>query len=468
MAHPGNTLNMTKGPLFKEVLLYSYPLILSGLLQLCFNAADMVVVGRFASAYSMGAVGATGSFCNLIITIFLGLSVGANVLVANRFGAGDRKGMSRAAHTAVLVSFIGGVALTIVGLLISRPVLRLIAVPDDVIDLSALYMKVFCLGIPFNLAYNFGAAILRAVGDTRRPLYYLTAAGVVNVLLNLLFVIAFKMDVAGVALATVASQGISAVLVLRALALSHDACRLRLKLLRINGEMLRELVRIGLPAGLQSSMFSLANIIIQSGVNSFGALPLAGNTAASNIEGFVYISTNAYYHAVTSIVGQNFGARKYGRIVKSFLYCVGLAIGLNIVLGAVVVGFAPQFVAFYNSDPVVIANGVSRLRFLAFAYILCSLMDVITGALRGVGHSIYPAVVTLGGACGLRVIWVLFVFPLHRTLPFLLFCFPLSWIVVSLVNGTHLWRVFAEMKATHMGKRAGGRGLPPGKEGTLR
>lgn len=450
MSVAANTMNMTKGPLFKEVLLYSFPLILSGLIQLCFNAADMIVVGRFASANSLGAVGATSSFCNLIITVFLGLSVGANVMVANRFGAGDRRGMSRAAHTAILVAMIGGFALLAVGLLVSRPVLRLIAVPPDVIDLSALYMRIFCIGIPFNLLYNFGAAILRAVGDTKRPLYYLTSAGAVNVILNLVLVIVFKMDVAGVAWATVASQGISAVLVLRALALSRNACRLRFRLLRIAPGMLGELIRIGLPAGLQSSMFCIANIIIQSGVNSFGALPLAGNTASSNIEGFVYVSTNAYYQAVTTLVGQNFGARKFGRVVKSFLYCIGLAIALNIVLGIATVVFAPELIAFYNSDPTVIQYGVQRLRFITFTYILCSLMDVITGALRGIGHSVYPAIVTLGGACGLRIIWVLFVFPYHRTLPFLLLCFPISWIVVSAINGTHLWRTLSAMKATRM------------------
>lgn len=450
MAISGTTVNMTKGPLFKEVLLYSFPLILSGLLQLCFNAADMIVVGRFASANSLGAVGATGSFCNLIITIFLGLSVGANVLVANRFGAHDLRGVSRAAHTSIVVALCGGLVLAAIGVVISEPVLRLIAVPGDVIDLSSLYMKYFCIGIPFNLLYNFGSAILRAVGDTKRPLYYLTVAGAVNVALNLLFVIFCKMDVAGVALATVASQAISSFLVIRALAVSHGICRLRARLLRVDFGMLKDLARIGLPAGFQSSMFSIANMIIQSGVNSFGALPLAGNTAAGNIEGFIYVATNSYYQAVTTIVGQNYGAHKFARIVKSFFYCNFLAVMLNFILGAVVIIFAKELIGFYNPDPTVVEYGVQRLETIAISYTLCSIMDIITGALRGTGHSLYPAVVTLIGACGLRVIWVIFVFPLCPTLPFLLLCFPMSWIVVSLVNGSHLWHVLSELKSSHM------------------
>lgn len=453
-----HSLDMTKGPLLKEIVVFTIPLILSGLLNLCFNAADMVVVGRLGTPHSLGAVGATSSFCIFLITIFIGLSIGTNVVVATRFGMGDRRGMSRAVHTATAIALIGGLVLLAVGQFVSRGVLALTGVPEGVLDSSTLYMRVFCCGIPFNLLFQFGSAILRAVGDTRRPLYYLTVAGVVNVVLNLIFVLALRKagkDVAGVALATVASQAISSILVLRALSRTHGACRLRLRLLRIDMPTLREIVGIGLPAGIQSSMFSAANIIIQSGVNSFkNASLMDGNAAASNIEGFVHVATSAYYQAVTTIVGQNLGARKYGRIVRSFIYCMGLAVALNIVAGVAVSLFATQAVAFYNGDPDVIHYGVVRLKVLIFTYALCSAMDVITGTLRGLGDSMYPAVVTLVGACLLRIVWVLFVFPLKHEQWFLYLCFPISWVVVSVVNGEHLRKKLGELRRSHLGLHA--------------
>ncbi len=457
MSRDSHVVNMTKGPLFRETVVFTIPMMLSGLLQLCFNAADLVVIGRLGSDHSLGAVGATSSFCVFLITVFLGLSVGANVVVSTRFGRGDRKGMSRAVHTSVLVALLGGVFLALFGQVISRPVLVLTGVPEAVIGKSTLYLRVFCCGVPFNLFYNFGSAILRAVGDTKRPLYYLSSAGAANVVLNLVFVLALRgrgLDVAGVALATVASQAISGLLVLRALVRAHGACRLRRHLMRIDWPTLGELIRIGLPAGLQSSMFSLANVIIQSGVNSFGNPALMdGNAAASNIEGFVHVSTSAYYQAVTTLVGQNFGARKYGRIVKSLAYCTFLAVGLNLLCGLVVWTFCPQVVGFYSASPEAIHFGVMRLRTLIFAYVLCSTMDVITGTLRGLGRSIFPAVVTLIGACLLRIVWVLFIFPLRRELWFLYLCFPLSWLAVSLVNGVYLRRILSRMRATHLGLR---------------
>lgn len=438
-------MNLTEGPLFKQTLVFTLPILLSGLLQLCFNAADMIVVGRFASEISLAAVGSTGSLCNLIITIFMGLSVGANVVVANHFGAKDRKGVSRAAHTSIAVSLIGGLLMMAIGLLVAKPMLNLMDVPKDtVLPKSCLYMWIYCCGIPANLLYNFGSAILRAVGDTKSPLRYLTLAGIVNVLLNLLFVIVFRMDVAGVAIATIASQAISALLIMRNLAHSREACRISYKLLRIDPAILKNLVRIGLPAGIQSSLFSIANMTIQSGVNSLGPEVMAGNASASNIEGFIYVATAAYYQAVTTFVGQNYGAGNYRRIVSSFFYCTLSAIAVNIFCAIIVLFVAPELVGIYNKNPAVIAAGVSRLRLLAFWYIGCSVMDNITGALRGLGHSIRPAIVTLGGACLLRVLWVLFAFPYHKTLPFLLICFPLSWVVVSTVNGASLFSILRE------------------------
>ena len=457
MRHDLHAINMTKGPLFREIVVFTIPMMLSGLLQLCYNAADLVVIGRLGSDHSLGAVGATSSFCVLLITIFVGLSVGANVVVSTRFGRGDRKGMSRAVHTSILVALLGGIFVATLGQIISRPVLNLTGVPAEVIDKSTLYLRVFCCGIPFNLLYNFGSAILRAVGDTKRPLYYLTLAGAINVVLNFVFVILLRsrgLDIAGVALATVSSQAISSILVLRALTQAHGACRLRRHLMRIDWPTLGELVRIGLPAGLQSSMYSLANTIIQSGINSFGNPSLMdGNAAGSSIEGFVYIATSAYYQAVTTIIGQNYGARKYGRMVRSIGYCVILAVGINLVSGVIVMSFAPDIVAFYNPSPETVKYGVMRLKTLIFAYTLCSVMDIITGCLRGLGRSIVPAIVTLVGACLLRIVWVLFVFPLHRELWFLYLCFPISWVVVSIVNGFYLRHLLARMRATHLNLR---------------
>lgn len=442
-------MNLTEGPLFKQTVAFTVPILLSGLLQLCFNAADMIVVGRFASAQSLAAVGSTGSLCNLIVTIFMGLSVGANVIVANHFGAKDRKGVSRAAHTAVTVSLFGGLLMMAIGLFAAKPMLMLMQVPEEsVLPKACLYMWIYCCGIPANLLYNFGSAILRAVGDTKSPLRYLTLAGIVNVILNLLFVIAFHLDVAGVAIATVASHIISAVLIMRNLLRSREACRISYRLLRIDTAILKNIVRIGLPAGIQSSLFSIANMTIQSGVNELGDFVMAGNTAASNIEGFIYVATAAYYQAVTTFAGQNYGAGNYRRIVSSFLYCTLSAVAINIFCAVIVMVSAPQLVAIYNDDPAVIAAGVSRLTVLAFTYIACSVMDNITGALRGLGHSIRPAIVTLGGACLLRILWVVIAFPYHRTLPFLVLCFPLSWIVVSAINGASLYGILKEKCST--------------------
>ena len=433
-----NQMDLTRGPLFRETVVFTLPLVLSGLLQLGFHAADMIVIGRYASADSLAAVGATGALCVLLVAVFCGLAVGANVVVANFYGARDHRGLSRAVHTSVLISLAGGAAVMLAGAAASRPLLQAMGVPPAILGKSSLYMWLYCLGIPATFLYNFGSAILRAVGDTRNPLLYLAVSGFVNVLLNLFLVVVVRLDVAGVAAATVLSQSLAAFLVLRNLAGPRSVCRLRRKLLRLDPRIVRSLVRIGVPAGVQSSLYCIANMTIQSGVNSFGPVGIAGNAAAASLEGFIAVATSAYYQSVTTFVGQNYGAGQFGRIVKSILYCLGSGVALNLVLGAFVFVFTPQLIGVYNSDPEVIAFGVSRMRLLVFTYALCTLMDVITGALRGLGHSLRPAVVTLLGACLLRILWVLFVFPLHRTLPFLLLCFPISWLVVAVINGFFL------------------------------
>ena len=435
-----NQMDLTEGPLFRQTVVYTLPLALSGLLQLGFHTADMIVVGRYASAASLAAVGATGSLCIFLIML-CGLSVGANVVVANFFGARDHRNLSRAAHTSVALSIVGGLSVMLIALCVSRPLLRLMGVPQEIFGKSCLYMWIYCVGIPPLFLYNFGSAILRAVGDTKRPLFYLTVSGVTNVLLNLLLVIVVKLDVAGVAIATVASHAVSAFLILRNLSRPHSACRIRRKLLRIDLPILRNLVRIGLPAGIQSILYSVATMTIQSGVNTFGPNGMAGNAASGGLEGLIHISTSAYYQAVTTFVSQNYGAGKYDRIIASFWYCLWTPVALNFILAGLILIFAPSLVAIYNSDPEVVAFGVSRLKLIAFTYGLCTLMDSITGALRGLGHSVRPAIVTLVGACLLRILWVLFVFPHHKTLPFLILCFPISWLAVSIVNGEYLWRL---------------------------
>ncbi len=436
-----NQMDLTEGPLFRQTIVYTLPLALSGLLQLGFHTADMIVIGRYASAASLAAVGSTGSLCIFLIMLFCGLAVGANVVVANFFGARDHRNLSRAAHTSVMLAVVGGLSVMLLALAVSRPLLRLMGVPAEILGKSCIYMWIYCIGIPPLFLYNFGSAILRAVGDTKSPLCYLTVSGVTNVLLNLLLVIVFKLDVAGVAIATVVSQTVSAFLILRNLSRPHSACRIRRKLLRIDMPILRNLVRIGLPAGIQSVLYSVANMTIQSGVNTFGSDGMAGNAASASLEGLIHIFTSAYYQSVTTFVSQNYGAGKYDRIVSSFWYCLWTPVAMNLLLAGVIYVLAPNLMAFYNSNRSVIDYGVSRIRMIAFTYALCTLMDTITGTLRGLGHSVRPAIVTLAGACLLRVLWVLFVFPLHKSLPFLMLCFPISWLVVSIVNGEYLWRL---------------------------
>jgi putative MATE family efflux protein len=443
-----NQMDLTRGPLFLQTVIYTLPLALSGLLQLGFHTADMIVIGRFASADSLAAVGSTGSLCIFLIMLFCGLSVGANVVVANFFGARDHRNLSRAAHTSVLLSMVGGLAVMFISLAASRPLLILMGVPREILGKACLYMWIYSVGIPPLFLYNFGSAILRAVGDTRRPLFYLTTAGVANVLLNLLLVIVFHLDVVGVAVATVASHVVSATLILRNLSSPRSACRIRRKLLRIDARILRNVVRIGLPAGVQSVLYSVANMTIQSGVNTFGPNGMAGNAASASLEGVIHIFTSAYYQSVTTFVSQNYGAGKFNRIVASFWYCLWSPVAMNLLFAGVITLLAPTLVSIYNPDPEVVDFGASRLKFIALTYVFCTLMDVITGTLRGLGHSVRPAIVTLVGACLLRILWVLFVFPHHKTLPFLVLCFPLSWVAVSILNGEYLVRLLRNMRAT--------------------
>lgn len=424
-------MDMCSGPLLGKILRYSVPLMLSGILQLLFNAADVIVVGRFAGHESLAAVGSTSALINLLINVFIGLSVGANVLVAQYFGAGKERDVQDTVHTAIAISLICGLVLVFLGIFAAKPLLKLMGTPEDVLDKAVLYMRVYFVGMPVIMLYNFGAAILRAVGDTKRPLYFLIAAGVVNVVLNLGFVIILHMGVAGVALATVISQCISAALVCRCLMQSDSAYHLDLSRLSVRRNTLRRIAQIGLPAGFQGAVFSISNVLIQSSINSFASVAMAGSTASANLEGFVYNAMNAVYQTNLSFTSQNLGGGKFERINRILLVCMGVVTVVGLVLGGGFVLLGPQLLSIYSSDPEVIRFGMMRLTIICGLYFLCGWMDVLVGSLRGLGSSIIPMLVSLAGACGLRVVWIFTVFQWHRSLFVLYLSYPVTWTVTA-------------------------------------
>lgn len=432
-----NSADLTEGPLLKGLIAYTVPIVLTGVLQLLFNAADLVVVGRFCGSISVAAVGACGAVINLLVNLFIGLSVGAGVTVAHGIGAGKDEDVRRTVHTAIPLATICGAFLTVVGIVGARWILSLMGTPDNVIGLSATYMRIYFSGIIASTLYNFGGAILRAAGDTKSPLYFLTAAGFVNVLLNLFFVIVLRMDVAGVALATALSQVMSAALVVWALMRREDACKLRLREMHIYGRQLMKIVRIGFPAGIQGSLFSISNVIIQSSVNSFGSIVMSGNAAAQNIEGFVYISMNSVSQSALNYAGQNHGAGRFDRIRKIMLACLALAFGAGVSLGGLSVLLARPLLSIYITDSdEAIKYGVIRLMFICLPYFLCGIMDVATGMLRGIGSSIAPMFITVAGVCGFRILWIYTVFqiPKYHTLEILYSSYMISWSATFLIE----------------------------------
>lgn len=445
-SHAHRNIVMTEGSLWRNTLLFAFPLMISGLLQLLFNAADTIVVGRFSGQEALAAVGSVGSLNSLLVNLFLGLSTGTNVVVARYIGAQDLRNARQAVHTAVGVSVIGGLILGVIGVVLARPLLVLMDSPADVIDLSVLYVRIIFVGMPVQMLYNFCAAILRAVGDTKRPLYFLTVAGVLNVILNLVFVIVFKMSVAGVALATIISQAVSALLVVRSLMLREDAVHLDIKQLRINGRILLEITRIGLPSGIQGSMFSISNVLIQSSVNSFGTIAMAGNAAASNICSFVHQGVQSIAQTVTAFVGQNMGARKPRRILRVMWVCQVWNLVFTGLLGAGSYIFGETLLSLYNTDPEVIRLGLERMLVVNVPYFLLGVYDVFSGALRGIGYSILPMCIALGGICLLRVIWVSTVFTSWRTMTGLMLSYPVSWGLTAIVMGTCFFLLFKRVK----------------------
>jgi len=434
-------INMTEGPLLPRILSFSGPLILTGILQLLYNAADVIVVGNYAGHEALAAVSSTGSLINLLVNVFMGLSVGASVAIARNYGARDVVAMRKAEHTAITLALFMGVGVGIFGFLLARPLLQLMDSPPDVIDGASLYVRIYFLGMPANMLYNFGAAVMRAVGDTKRPMVYLMISGLVNVLLNLLLVIVFHMDVAGVAIATVASQVVSMVLVLLCLLRTRGVIQLNLYECRIDSKSLKEIIRIGLPAGLQGSLFSISNVLIQSSVNSFGSLVVAGNGVACNIEGFVYTAMNAQHQACMTFASQNYGAGKPDRVQKTMWCCLGIVTVIGLSMGLLILAFGAPLMSLYNSEPQVIANGLIRMEIIMPTYFICGLMDVMVGQLRGVGYSIMPMIVSLTGACLLRIVWILTIFASNHTLTILYLSYPVSWTVTFVIHFLCYWLI---------------------------
>lgn len=427
-------MDMVHGPLLKNILLYAFPLMLSGILQLLFNAADIIVVGRFAGSQALAAVGSTSSLINLLINLFIGVSIGTNVLVARYYGARDIEGIEETVNTSIITAAVGGFILIFIGFFLSEPLLALMGTPADVIDQSVLYMRIYFAGMPAFMLYNFGAAILRSVGDTQRPLYFLIIAGVVNVVLNMILVIVFSMGVAGVAIATVASQVVSAVLVLRCLLRAEGALRLDLKNLTFSKEKMVAMLRIGLPAGFQGMVFNISNVLIQSSVNSFGSMVMAGNTAAANVEGFVYTAMNAFYQTNLSFTSQNFGAKNYERLGKVLRYCLILVTIVGVLIGSGAYLFGETLLGFYTTDPQVIQYGMNRLAIISTMYFICGMMDVMVGSIRGLGYAMMPMIVSLLGACALRVVWILTIFQMFHTQFSLYVSYPISWTVTFIAH----------------------------------
>ena len=429
-------MDMCNGPIISKMLIFAIPLMCSSILQLLFNAADIVVVGKFAGDNSLGAVGSTTALINLLVNLFMGLSVGANVLAARDYGGNRKDELSKTVHTSMMLSIISGIILTFVGVLFSRQILILMKSPDEILPLASLYLKIYFIGMPASMAYNFGSAILRSVGDTKRPLYFLFAAGIVNVILNLIFVIVFNMDVAGVALATIISQYISAFLVIRCLMRESEGIKLHISKLKIHKDKLMPILRVGIPAGFLGVIFSLSIVVIQSSVNIFGNIIVSGNSAAQNIEGFIYVGMNAFYQAAISFTSQNMGAGKKERVRKIAISAQILVILTGLILGLTALFSGRWLLRIYTNNPEVIEAGMKRMIVITTTYFLCGMMDVMVGIMRGLGYSIIPMIVSLVGACGLRLIWIATVFqiPQYHNVTTVYVAYPISWAITFTIH----------------------------------
>ena len=427
-------IDMCNGTLMDKLISFSLPLMLSGILQLLFNAVDIIVVGRFTGRQALAAVGSTTALINIFTNLFIGISLGANVLAARFYASGKEKEMSETVHTSITLALISGLVMALAGVLLARFALNLMGTPNDVIDQSVLYMRIYFLGMPFFMLYNYGAAILRAVGDTKRPLFFLVISGMTNAVLNLVLVIVFHMGVAGVAIGTIVSQLISSILVLHCLYTSNTSYRLYFSKLGIKTQYLKQIFQVGIPAGIQSTVINLSNALLQSSVNSFGSVAMAGYTAANNIFGFLYMSVNAVTQSCMSFTSQNYGVKKLKRMDRVLLDCMILSVGVTLTLGCGAYFFGPELLKIYTSDADVIRCGVEVLAFTTVPYFCCGIMDLLPGALRGMGYSGVPMILSIIGTVGTRIVWIFGLFPAHRSLSFLFISYPVSWILTILMQ----------------------------------
>ena len=427
-------IDMCNGSILDKLVSFSIPLMLSGILQLLFNAVDIIVVGQFTGNEALAAVGSTTALINVFVNLFIGISLGASVLAARFYATGQEKEMSETVHTSITLALISGIAMGIIGVIAAKGALELMDTPNNVLNLSTLYMRIYFMGMPFFMLYNYGAAILRAIGDTKRPLIFLIISGIANAALNMILVILFHMGVAGVAIGTIISQLISCVLVLTCLYRSEGSYQLRFSKLKINGAYMEQIFQVGVPAGIQSTVINLSNALLQSSVNSFGSIAMAGYTAANNMLGFLYMSVNSITQACMSFTSQNYGVGKLKRMDKVLRDCAILSISIAVVLGGLAYCFGPQILTIYTSDPKVINCGMEILAYTSITYFLCGIMDLFPGALRGMGYSAVPMVLSVIGTVGTRIVWVFGIFPNHRSLSVLFVSYPVSWILTIVLQ----------------------------------
>ena len=427
-------IDMCNGSILDKLVSFSIPLMLSGILQLLFNAVDIIVVGQFTGNEALAAVGSTTALINVFVNLFIGISLGASVLAARFYATGQEKEMTETVHTSITLALISGIAMGIIGVIAAKGALELMDTPDNVLNLSTLYMRIYFMGMPFFMLYNYGAAILRAVGDTKRPLLFLIISGATNVVLNFLLVIQFHLGVAGVAIATVISQCISCILVLRCLYLSDGSYQLRFNKLGMKTRYVKQIFQIGIPAGIQSTIINFSNVLLQSSVNSFGSVAMAGYTAANNILGFLYVSVNSITQACMSFTSQNYGVRKFKRMDKVLLECLGLTVIVALVLGGGSYLFGAELMHIYTKSTKVIECGVDIMLYTTVTYFLCGIMDLLPGALRGMGHSTVPMILSVIGTVGTRIVWIYVIFPCHRSLDFLFISYPVSWLLTIVMQ----------------------------------
>lgn len=462
MASSAKRIDIVNGPMIPNIIRFSLPLIATGMLQLLYNAADNIVVGQFDGQTALAAVGSTGSLINLIVNICMGLAVGSSVAVAQDYGAGNKDGVHQTIHTSVLVSMIGGLVVALVGFFFSGTFLRWMGSPENVLPLSTLYLKIYFLGTPASMLYNFCASMLRAVGDTKRPLYFLTISGLINVLLNLLFVIVFHMGVAGVALATIISQYVSMIMVLVYMHTLDDCCHLDFRKLKLYRNKMVKIIQVGIPAGLQGSVFSISNVVIQSSINSFGSVVMSGNTAAGQLEGFVYTAMNALYQAALTFTGQNVGAGKIHKLHRVMLSCAAIVVVIGLVMGFGIFAAGRPLLEIYlpiTENPATeeamqtnmenlkaIDYGITRLIYVMLPYFLCGMMEVMVGCQRGMGMSVTPMITSMLGACGIRIFWIYTFFTWYRSLPMLYISYPISWFITTAVHTLNYFRAHHKTK----------------------